>query len=558
VSHDEARRLRVEERTNRRREGDDAEADVSSPGAAPQRHDGHADTVRTDLFRIGLICIAAGLLRAGIWDALGHPTLVGLTATLIGGYSIFKDGLKSLIQRRMTMAVSVTIAIVAALVIGEVFTALVITACVLAAGVVEGLAVSRGRAALRRLLDPPHVRVRRDGRPIDPVYRIERRRAPIQHTADRLAASLGYITLAAAVVTFLVTRDMRFVIAVLIVAGTRGVTASTPLAILGAIGRAARSGAIIKGGIHLEALWSIDTVVLDQAGTVTFGDVRVTTIYPVTGVSVREVLEAASIAECRSEHPIGRAIIRYAVEKRIQQREPRGFTSTPGEGVRALDGAEEILVGSSGFVTAGRLPEPPADGSGSKTVFVVRGGRYLGSVAVANLPRPEAKRAIADLRELAVKTLLLTGDSGAAVERMARDLAVDDFETGLMPDAKRLRVQLLAKTHRVAVVGDGVDDRLVLVAATVGVAMGSGPDVARDGADIVLLGNDLLKFVDTLRLARRTHAIIFQNFAGTAIVDGVGIGLAAIGVVTPVMAAAIHVTSALAFILNSARLVPPR
>jgi len=191
-------------------------------------------------------------------------------------------------------------------------------------------------------------------------------------------------------------------------------------------------------------------------------------------------------------------------------------------------------------------------------VFVVRGGRYLGSVAVASLSRPDAKRAIADLRALAVKTYLFTGDAGAATDRMARDLAVDDFETGLVPDAKRLRVESLAKTRRVAMVGDGVDDAPALAAATIGVAMGSSEDVARDGADVVILRNDLLTLVDTLRLARRTHAIILQNIIGTVIVDGVGIALAAVGVVNPVMAGAIHVTSALVFILNSARLSPPR
>jgi P-type E1-E2 ATPase len=455
------------------------------------------------------------------------------------GYPIFKEAFAGLIARRVTLAWPATIALVAALIIRDVLTALVITACVIGAGVLEALVVSRARRAIRRTPDL-------------------RRRAPIQETADRVAASLVYAAMAAALVTLVVTRDVRAMIAVLIVAGTRGVVAGTGLAMVGAIGRAARAGAMIKDGAHLEKLWSINTVVLDQTGAVTFGDVRVTTVYPVTGVSVREVLEAAVIAECRSEHPIGRAIIRYAAEKRIPQREPSGFTDTPGEGVRALDGAEEILVGNSGFVTAGRLPERPADGSGSKTVFVVRGGRYLGSVAVATMPHPDAKRAIADLKALAVKTYLFAGDSGAATERLARDLAVDDFETGLTLDAKLARVRLLAKTRRVAMVGDGVDDAPALMVATVGVAMGSGTDAIRASADIVLIGNDLRTFVDTLRLARRTHAIILQNVVGTVIVAGVGIALAAIGVVTPIMAVAIHVTAVLAFILNSARLVPPR
>jgi Cd2+/Zn2+-exporting ATPase/Cu+-exporting ATPase len=494
-----------------------------------------------------------------MWDALGHPALFGLAAALVGAYPIFKDAVENLITRRMTMAPMVSIALVAALVARDVFTALAITGCVLGAGVLEALALSRGRRAIRGRPDPsPQMSVPQDGRLIDTVGRIERRPAPIQKTGNRVVASLVYVAMAVAIVTFVVTRDVGAMIAVIIVASARGITAGTPLAMMGAIGRAARSGALIKGGTQLEALWSIDTVVLDQTGTVRFGDVRVTTVYPVAGVSVREVLEAASIAEYRSEHPIGRAIIKYAAEKRIPQREPRGFTDTPGEGVRALDGAEEILVGNSGFVTAGRLPEPPGDGGGSKTVFVVRGGRYLGSVAVASMPRPDAKRAIADLRALAVKTYLFTGDAGAATERMARELAVDDFETGLMPDAKRLRVESLAKTRRVAMVGDGVDDAPALVAEVVGVTMGSDAEAARDCADVVVLGNDLLTFVYTLRLARRTHAIILQNVVGTVIVDGVGIALAAIGVVTPVIAAAIHVTSALVFILNSARLAPPR
>jgi P-type E1-E2 ATPase len=529
----------VGERTNHRVEEDDAEGRVSSAAVTRERHDRRTTIVRTDLLRMALVCVAAGLVRFRMWDALDHPALLGLTATVVGGYPIFKEAFEGLIERRVTMAWPATIALVAALIIRDVVTALVITGCVIGTSVLEALAVSRGRRAIRRTPDRPP-------------------RAPIQETADRVAAFLVYAAMAAAIVTLVVTHDVRAMIAVIIVAGARGVTAGTPLAMLGTIGRAARAGAMIKGGVQLEKLWSINTVVLDQTGAVTFGDIRVTTVYPVTGVSVREVLEAAVIAECGSEHPIGRAIMRYAAEKRIPQREPSGFTETPGEGVRALDGVEEILVGNSGFVTAGRLPERPADSSGSKTVFVVRGGRYLGSVAVATLPHPDARRAIADLKALAVKTYLFTGDTGAATERLVRDLAADDVETGLTPDAKLARVRLLAKTRRVALVGDGVDDAPALIAATVGVAMGSGTDATRDSADIVLIGNNLLTFVDTLRLARRTHAIILQNVVGTVIVDGAGIALAAIGVVTPIMAAAIHVTAALAFILNSARLVPPR
>jgi Cd2+/Zn2+-exporting ATPase/Cu+-exporting ATPase len=152
---------------------------------------------------------------------------------------------------------------------------------------------------------------------------------------------------------------------------------------------------------------------------------------------------------------------------------------------------------------------------------------------------------------------MFTGDSRAATEQIdGRDLGMDHCEAGLLPAQKLARVGILEKAHRVAMIGDGVNDAPALVAATVGVAMGSGTDVAQESADIVLIGSDLLKFVNTVRLARRTRGIILQNFVGTLIVDGVGIALAAGGVLTPLSAAVIHVTSELLFVLNSARLVP--
>jgi Cd2+/Zn2+-exporting ATPase/Cu+-exporting ATPase len=287
---------------------------------------------------------------------------------------------------------------------------------------------------------------------------------------------------------------------------------------------------------------------------VTFGSLRVKTLYPSSGVTGAELLEAAAIAEARSEHPIGRAIVAHATSRGVALRDPTRFQYTPGQGVRAMIGGEEILVGNTGFVTGGRFFDPALDGS--TTVFVVRGGRYLGSVVLADVPRPEAQHAIAELRALGLKTYMLTGDSAPATERLARELDLDHFETGLLPDAKLARVRALASERPVAMVGDGVNDAPALSAATVGVAMGSGTDVARECADVVLIGDDLSKLVETVRLARRTRGIILQNFTGTVVVDTIGIGLAAAGLLTPVTAAVIHLSSELLFILNAARLVP--
>jgi Cd2+/Zn2+-exporting ATPase/Cu+-exporting ATPase len=190
-------------------------------------------------------------------------------------------------------------------------------------------------------------------------------------------------------------------------------------------------------------------------------------------------------------------------------------------------------------------------------VWVARGGRLLGSVQIEDVLRPEAAAAVGALRELGFRTLLLTGDARSVGGAVARLLGVDEFECGLLPEQKLERVRALKQQGRsVAMVGDGVNDAPALVEANVGVAMGTGTAVAMESADIVLLGSDLLKLVETVRIARRCRRIILQNFGGTLAVDGLGICLAAFGLLNPLLAAFIHVASELTFILNSTRLLP--
>ena len=200
----------------------------------------------------------------------------------------------------------------------------------------------------------------------------------------------------------------------------------------------------------------------------------------------------------------------------------------------------------------GRRPE------GSE-VFVARAGNFLGALVIADTVRPEAASAIKAIHSMGITTILLTGDAKAVAEVIARDLGISEVAADLLPEDKRRRVRaLVAEGRTVAMVGDGVNDAPALIEAQVGVAMGSGTDVARESADVVLLGNDLLKFAETLGIARRTRGIIWANFAGTIVVDAVGIGLAAFGFLNPLLAAFIHVASELTFILNSARLLPRR
>jgi Cu+-exporting ATPase len=397
------------------------------------------------------------------------------------------------------------------------------------------------------------------GRIVEAVERAEQSRAPIQKTADRLAGYLVYTALACALVTFLVTRNVRSTISVVIVAGACGIAAGTPLAILGAIGQAARRGLIVKGGLYLETLWTVDTVVLDKTGTLTFGNPEVTDVRPVNGVTAGDLLSAAAIAERLSEHPLGRSILKYAAEMSLPVVEPEHFHYTPGKGIACRANGDEILAGSRAFLSERGIASTTAEtGSGEVSeVWVARAGRCLGTIQIADVIRPEAVEAIRRLREMGLRTVLLTGDKKIVADAIGKTLGVDEIEAELLPEDKLSRIKALKdKGRKIAMIGDGINDVPALVEADVGIAMGSGTDIARESAPVTLIGNDLSKFVEAIRVAGRCRRIIMTNFVGTLVVDAVGLGFSAFGLLIPLVAAFIHVSSELAFILNSARLLP--
>jgi heavy metal translocating P-type ATPase len=400
------------------------------------------------------------------------------------------------------------------------------------------------------------------GKIIEAVEQAERSRAPVQRLADRMAGYLVYFALGAAALTYLLTRDIRSTISVVIVAGACGIAAGTPLAILGAIGRAARAGAIIKGGLYLEELGRVGTVVLDKTGTLTYGQPEVRTLIGARNTDAAALLEAAASAELRSEHPLGRTIVAQALAQGCRPEEPQRFAYTPGRGIAAVVQEQTVLVGNEALMREHgvAVPDPWPGGHPDATiVHVARGGTLLGAIVIADGVRPQSRQAVAAIHALGIRTVLLTGDRRAVAEATARQLGIAEVRAELMPEDKRRHVeQLVAGGQTVAMVGDGVNDAPALVEADVGVAMGSGTDVARESADVVLLGNDLMKFAETLAVARRARRIIWANFAGTIGVDTLGIGLAAFGFLNPLLAAFIHVASELAFILNSARLLPGR
>ncbi|MBI2922964.1 MAG: cadmium-translocating P-type ATPase [Planctomycetes bacterium] len=409
-------------------------------------------------------------------------------------------------------------------------------------------------------LDVRAARIGRDtafGRIVEAVESAERSRAPIQRVADRFAGWLVVVALATAGATYAASRDARAAISVILVAGACGIAAGTPLAILGAIGRAARRGLIVKGGRHLEALWAVDTVVLDKTGTLTFGDPEVVELRPAPGVSPDFLLATAAAAERPSEHPLARAVLRRAAASTAREPDPERFHYVPGKGIDCLVGGEEVLVGTAAFLAEHGVASPPAESGDVSEIAVARVRRPLGSIRIADVLRPEAAGAVARLRAMGLRTVLLTGDRSVAATPVGRALGVDETGAGLLPDEKLQRIRAMQLEGRVvAMIGDGINDVPALLEAAVGVAMGSGTDVAREAAPVTLIGNDLSAFADIVAVARRCRRIVLFNFAGTLAVDAAGMALGAFGLLNPLAAAAIHVSSELLFILNSARLLP--
>ena len=588
--------------------------------------------------------VVAALAIAALWFEPPWPwnMAIGIGALLFAGWPILTEAIENVLERRMTMELSMTIAIVAAAAIGEFFTAIVVAFFVLVAEELEHLTVARGRTAIKDLVEfvPLEARVRRGGeivtlevseicpgdlvlvspgekiavdgavvdghssvdqsritgesmpaeksvgtsvyagsinqhgtleikvekigrdtsfgRIIDAVEKAEKSRAPVQRIADRLAGYLVYFSFAAAIITYLLTQNIRDTISVIIVAGACGVAAGTPLAILGGIGRAANLGAIIKGGVHLETLASIDTIVLDKTGTLTLGEPAVERIIPAHGVSEDDVLRFAAGAEMHSEHPLAHAVMAEAARCGIRPSEPETFSYTLGHGIKAQIDSKSVLVGNRKMMTASGIaaPERPAGATGSD-ILVAVDGVYYGEIFVADPVRPEARQAMDDLAAIGIRTVLLSGDLQSVAEEVAKRLDIAEARGDMLPENKFKRIrELMAEGRHVAMVGDGVNDAPAISSAHLGIAMGSGTDVAKESANVVLIGNDLVKLVETIRIARRTRSIIMQNFIGTIGVDTLGIVLAAFGMLNPLIAALIHVGSELLFLLNSARLLP--
>ncbi len=399
------------------------------------------------------------------------------------------------------------------------------------------------------------------------VEEAQERQAPIQRTADRYATYFVPAVLVAAVLTLGITRDVIRAVSVLIVACPCALVLATPTAVVAGLGRLARHGVLVKGGSFLEELAGATAVVFDKTGTLTEGAPRPAEIVCFGSETENDVLALAAAAESRSEHLLARLIVEAARERSLALAEVAAFRPHPGLGVEAEVSGRRVLVGSPAFVEQQGAAAPPgvaeavarlAEGGGT-VVLVACEQEVVGAISLVDRARPEAAEAIVCLRELGVERLsMLTGDHERSAAAAAAQAGLQEWSAGLLPEQKVEALQRLhGEGHRVAMVGDGINDAPALAAADIGIAMGHvGTDVTLEAADVVLLVEDLRRLPEGIAFSRAVLRTIRENiFYFAFLLNGLGVMLAALAVVGPVGAAIMHQVASLFVVGNSLRLL---
>ena len=353
-------------------------------------------------------------------------------------------------------------------------------------------------------------------------------------------------------------------IAVLVIACPCALGLATPTALMVAGGLGARSGLLIRSGNALEQMGRATTVVLDKTGTLTVGRPAVTELVPAAGVSEEELLQAAATAERRSEHPLASAILSAAEQRGLTLGETEDFQAVPGEGVRADQASgQTIRVGSRELVEQDGADCVPLDGAfaelqdrGRTAMFVARGRVLLGVVAVADALKPGAAEVVTELRAMGIEVAMVTGDNQRTAEAVAREAGIDRIMAEVRPAEKAREIQRLRSLARgpVVMVGDGINDAPALAAADVGVALGTGTDIAIESSGITLTSGDLAGLVRAVRLSRATLRVVRQNLAWAFGYNLVAIPLAVLGLLHPVIAEAAMALSSITVVGNSLRL----
>ncbi|MFY9950518.1 MAG: copper-translocating P-type ATPase, partial [Candidatus Sulfotelmatobacter sp.] len=408
------------------------------------------------------------------------------------------------------------------------------------------------------------------------VGQAQRSRAPIQRLADRVAKWFVPIVVAVAIITFFawffLGPQPRFghalvnAVAVLIIACPCALGLATPMAIMVGVGRGARAGVLIKNAEALEVLEKVDTLVVDKTGTLTEGKPQL------TGTALKndngETLRLAASLERASEHPLAGAIVAAAEKQKLSLSQPREFASIPGKGITGVIDGKRIAVGNAalmadlGAFTSANADTNAANSAPGTTLFVAADGKYLGTFSVVDPLKPSTPEAIRALKNQGIRIVMLTGDNRATAAPIATKLGIDEFEAEVLPERKLEIIRKLQGQRRVvAMAGDGINDAPALAQANVGIAMGTGTDVAMESGGITLVKGDLTGIVRARNLSRATMRNIRQNLFFAFVYNAVGVPIAA-GVLypffglllSPIFAAAAMSFSSVSVITNALRL----
>lgn len=388
-------------------------------------------------------------------------------------------------------------------------------------------------------------------------------KAPIQRLADRVASIFVPVVIGIALLTFLgwlLLGDAGFAhalinaVAVLVIACPCAMGLAVPTAIIAGTGRGAERGILIKNAESLERAGEISVVVFDKTGTLTHGKPEVVDIHIHAGFTREKLLRYAASVEAHSEHPIARAVLRYAERIKLTLVPVSDFHAEVGVGARGVVDGHAIFVGRARTLPGVSATEyqPPA---GASAIWVVVDGAPAGAIAVADTVKSEAAGAVRRLKEMGIESVMLTGDSRSVAEAVARTLQIERFFAEVLPAEKGEKIKLLQKDGRkAAMIGDGVNDAPALAVADLGIAMATGTDVAIAAADVTLLGGEVERVPEAITLSRRVMRIIRQNLFWAFIYNVIGIPLAAFGLLDPMIAGAAMAMSSVSVVTNSLRL----
>lgn len=397
------------------------------------------------------------------------------------------------------------------------------------------------------------------GRVVKMVEEAEAHRADVQRLADKFSAWYLPVVAAIAALTFIFTRNPLSTAAVLLVACSCSFALATPVAMLASVGASAKRGLLIKGGKYLELLARADVLLVDKTGTLTLGQPQVTDVVPLNGLSRTEILSLAASVERYSEHPLAEAVRTLARNENIALVEPQNFESVPGHGVRAIIDRRQVAVGNRRLIPAANSLSVATEleAQGKTLLFMERDNELVGVFAAADTLRSEVPAALKEARSLGIRHIeLLTGDNERTASALAEKLGIS-YRANLLPENKiDIVKEYQAKGHVVVMVGDGVNDAPALAQADIGIAMGAaGTDVAIEAAHIALMREDWDLVPDVLKIAQRTMRVVKTNLLFTTAYNIIGLTLAALGFLPPVLAAAAQSLPDIGIMGNSARLL---